>query len=252
MSIYTPQRRPDGLLRGLFLGIAATLASAVTAGAATIVSFDGLATATHLGGVDISNGRAVHWLSTLPFEDVSITADLYAVPGRTGEATAYLTTRLGPGTTVADEVARATVALTAFDAADHTVALFSGLSLAAGEYFLVVTPGATNGLWEASAPNDFTGRFFPHPNPPNGTISVPGFPAFQFVALSSAPAPADPFGPARPFTPLNFAFGTMHFAVNGRLAQDPLPPSVPEPGMLALLLVGGLALARRRRPGARL
>lgn len=251
MSILTLRGGLSGRAPIALMAVALTLASAATAGAATILIRDGLANANHLGGVDISNGRAVQWVSTLPFEDVSITADLYAVPGQSGEATAYLTTRLGPGTTVADEVARVTVPLSAFDAASHTVPLFSGLSLAAGHYYLVVTPGATNGFWEASAPGDFTGEFFPHPEPPNGTISVPGFPEFQFVALSSAPAPADPFGPARPFIPFHFAFGTMHFAVRGRLAEDPGPPAVPEPGALSLLLVGGVVLAHRRRARGR-
>jgi hypothetical protein len=242
----TPRRGPSVLLHTLGIATALVLALADSAGAAPIIIRTGPDMANTLGGVPITHGRAVQWVSTLLFEDVSVTADLSALPGRSGEATAYLTTSLGPGTTLADEVARATVALPDFSAASNTVTLFAGLTLPAGHYYLIVTPGATDGIWKASDPGDITTRVFPFPDPPDGTISAtPGFPNYQFVALSSAPAPADPFGPARPFIPFNHSFGVMHFGVDGRLAQDPLPPSVPEPGTLMLLL-GGIVVGVRR------
>ena len=77
----------------------------------------------------IGAGRATQWQSSLAFEDVTVTADLSSLVGVTGTATAYLTTKVGPGTTAADEIAHATVTLPDFFASSHTVTLFTGLAL---------------------------------------------------------------------------------------------------------------------------
>src|SRR6478672_5768253 len=55
-------------------------------------------------GVGIGAGRATQWQSDLAFEDVTITADLTGFIGAQGTATAFLTTKIGPGTTPADEI----------------------------------------------------------------------------------------------------------------------------------------------------
>ena len=250
MSKFIPGGGSAGLLRTVGVLAALVLAVAEIAGAAPILIRTGPEILNSLHGLPLGQSRAVQWASALPFEDVSVTANLSSAPGHSGGATAYLTTSLGPGTTVADEIARVTFTLPDFAAASLTVPLFSGLTLPAGHYYLVVTPDTPeNGVWRASEPGDITTFVFPHPDPPDGTITAaPGFPNHQFVALSSAPAPADPFGPARPFITFHHSSGAMHFAVEGRLAQDPqdpLPPTVPEPGTLALL-VGGIVVGARR------
>jgi len=74
---------------------------------------------------------AVSWDQTIPYNDVSVYADLTAF-GRTSETgRAFLTTSLGPGTTQA--VASTTFT---FPSSPNDLLLFSGLNLTANQYYL--------------------------------------------------------------------------------------------------------------------
>jgi hypothetical protein len=204
-------------------------------------------------GVELGAGRVTQWQSMLAFEDVTVTADLSSVGSvsTTPTATAFLTTRIGPGTTAADEVARATVVLPDFFAPSHTVTLFTGLNLAPAHYYLtIVSPPATIGIWRTSDSTQAQKVGFPCDGAPPCPVTIPGFPNWQMFTVQP-----NPYAPASVWTPFHFSAGEMHFAVDGTLAgEEPPtepPPSVPEPGTLMLTL-GGLAAGARKLRARRL
>ena len=204
----------------------------------------------------IGAGRATQWQSSLAFENVMVTADLSSLSGMTGTATAFLTTKVGPGTTAADEIAHATVSLPDFFASSHTVTLFSGLNLGPADYYLSIV-SATGGIWWMSDLNQAQTELFPcndFPCPVSIGAGNPAFPNWQMFTVAP-----NAYAPASVWTPFTFGLGEYHFAVTGTLAQgpptdptdptDPTPPTaVPEPATLTLTLVGlAAAIARRRR-----
>src|SRR5204863_8662304 len=60
--------------------------------------------------------------------------------------TAFLTTRVGPGATIADEVARYNYTVTSPLFPHELKTLFSGLTLGAGTYYLIIS-GSGSGGW---------------------------------------------------------------------------------------------------------
>ena len=199
----------------------------------------------------IGAGRATQWQSRLAFEDVMVTADLSSLIGMTGTATAFLTTKVGPGTTAADEIAHATVTLPDFFASSHTVTLFSGLDLAPANYYLSIV-SATGGIWWMSDASQAQTTLFPCNDVPCPVTIGAGNPAFpNWQMFTVAP---NAYAPASVWTPFTFGLGEYHFAVSGRLADDvptdpptDPPTPVPEPATLTLTLVGLVAAAVRRR-----
>ena len=201
----------------------------------------------NIPGLSIGAGRVTQWQSTLAFEDVTVTADLSSVPSVSTTATAFLTTRIGPGTTAADEVARATVALPDFFAPSHTVTLFTGLTLAPAHYYLtIVSSPAAGGVWWTSDSTQAQTVLYPCDGAPPCPVTIPGFPNWQMFTVSP-----NAYAPASVWTPFHFSAGEMHFAVDGTLLQeapptDP-PAAVPEPATLTLTLAGLAAGARKLR-----
>jgi hypothetical protein len=200
-----------------------------------------------LPGLSIGSGRATQWQSSLAFTDVTVTADLSSFIGIPGSVTAYLTTRVGPGTTTADEVAHATVTLPDFFDASHTVTLFSGLDLGPANYYLSIVG---TGLWWTSDSSQAQTTLYPcntAPCPVTIGAGDPAFPNWQMFTVQP-----NAYGPASVWTPFHFGFGEMHFSVDGTLAQQAPPTdpaAVPEPGTLLLTLTGlaaGRALRARR------
>jgi hypothetical protein len=91
-----------------------------------------------------SQAAASSWSSTLTYTDVSIAAMLSSSP-RGSSGTAYLTTRIGPGTTTANEIAREDFL---FPTQTGLVNLFSNLTLPSNTYYLVLGNSApTGGGW---------------------------------------------------------------------------------------------------------
>jgi hypothetical protein len=194
----------------------------------------------------IGSGRATQWQSSLAFEDVTVTADLSSFIGTTGTVTAFLTTKVGPGTTAADEIAHATVTLPDFFDASHTVTLFTGLDLAPANYYLSIVG---TGLWWTSDSSQVVTTLFPCDNAPCPvTIGAgdPAFPNWQMFTVSP-----NAYAPASIWTPFHFGFGEMHFSVDGTLVKEATPTdppaAVPEPGTLLLTLTGVAAAVRARR-----
>jgi hypothetical protein len=104
------------------------------------------------GWVVIFNGQAFasSWTQSNSFTNVTVSAGLssFGVPGQTGRA--YLTRRLGPDTTPADQVASAQFAFP-LEAGD--VPLFTGLTLLPGRYYLsMIGNGDSGSGWSTGCP----------------------------------------------------------------------------------------------------
>jgi hypothetical protein len=128
-------RHTNPLIR-LFLLV---IALAHVSNCGTIVSVSG----PLIGGyypLSSSQVAASSWSSPRLYSDVVIGALLTNGAGQ--EGIAYLMTQIGVGTTTASEIARASFS---FPSAISTVTLFSGLTLPAGTYYLVLASSGTQG-----------------------------------------------------------------------------------------------------------
>ena len=95
----------------------------------------------HTGG-DGNRVFAASWTQAGTFNGVSITAGVFGVPNAGVTATAWLTTAIGPGATIADQIATAPIT---------SSTIFSGLTLGPQTYYLVLLfNSGTNvaGWWE--------------------------------------------------------------------------------------------------------
>lgn len=91
------------------------------------------------------------WSTSASYADVTISSNLSGSPSSL-PGTAFLMSRIGPGTTTTSEIAR-----TAFQAGgpDVSTTLFNGLSMPAGTYYLVLSSSSAAsdlGWWSAFNP----------------------------------------------------------------------------------------------------
>jgi hypothetical protein len=182
----------------------------------TIMSVSGPAAPPN-GAISAFNGdlgvgtslAGVSWSSTAAFTKVTISIALQGNSGATGVA--YLTTRIGSGTTTDNQTASASFT---FPATSSLTPIFSGLSLGAGTYFLIVQQTATgstgNGVWQGTTSPTMTAATFVTAN---GEYWYNGsFPSY---------VPASSFG------------------VGSTTFYEYTVVSVPEPSIAWLILLGG-------------
>ena len=115
-----------------FLIAAAILTTATIAARADAIA--GLAGGTS-GGIQANDPEGVSWTQTGSYTNVAISASLSSVFDGGGTGTIYLTNQIGPGTTVANQIAVTTVSVAQFPAT--ATSLFSGLDLGPGTYYLI-------------------------------------------------------------------------------------------------------------------
>lgn len=225
---------------------AAALALAVPASAAPLIGFtdNTFNTARSAYLSDINANWAVGWTQTVATTDVTVRALLQS--SQDGPANWWITTALGPAATPGDVVASGVYTAASagsvfdFNALPRTE-LASGLSFAAGSYFLVLDgqagPFFNNGAWIGG-------------DRPADTVELAsGFSLGSYYSAQSSflGGPDNtplPFGPASTFVALTDQ-SLLVFELDGQVA------GVPEPSAWALL-IGGFALIgatlRRRRP----
>lgn len=166
---------------------------------------------------------ATSWTQTGTYSDVSISADLFGLDAPNVTATAWLTTAIGPGASIADQLATTTV---------NSDNLFSGLTLGPDSYFLVISisSGSSAAGWSSSsAPAPITAA--------DVTIGSSFFGTFlDFPA----------FGPSASLV----AAPTVQFLYRVEGVTDD-QTAVPEPATLSLLgaamVFMATGMARRRR-----
>jgi len=181
-------------------------------GATTIISTDlGSAGYTELFGGFAAD---VAWTQTGTFSGATVYAEID--PGGNGTTpstetgTAYLTTQIGPGTTVADEIASTSFSVTglAFDPTDDP--LFTGLTLGPGTYYLVLTAtGSQPGGWEITS----TG------------ITPVTAPGVTDIDLGHQGTGTASYPPALSFSLVNG--NPLEFSVTGTSSATPEPSTLP-------------------------
>jgi PEP-CTERM motif len=207
-----------------FLVAAAILATATIAARADAIA--GVTGGTVVG-IEINDPEGISWTQTGSYKDVTISAFLSSTGGNNGTGTIYLTNQIGPGTTVANQIAETTVSGLASVPATATT-VFTGLDLGPGTYYLITASNLGGGGlgW-----NDY-----------NGATAIPGISGtnnFDEFGQGEAGYP-----PASSF----FTVGTneFDFAVTGDIA------ATPEPSSLILLgtgLLGIVGMTRRKYLG---
>ncbi len=196
-------------------------------------SFNSVASAS----VFVDDAAMLSWTQTVTTTNTTVSAYVMQAPGRFEVGTAWLSIAIGPGATIADQIAE-----TAFIAPppgngnnlnlDTPAPIFTGLTLSPGTYYLVISGGVNNGPFVNSS-YTLLGDFLNV-----GIHTDPGFSVGpQGIVFGAAPfAPASAFNPPFPFEPS----ALMFFQVDAA-------PAVPEPGTLILIGTGLLAASRRMR-----
>jgi hypothetical protein len=190
----------------------------LTLGAATIVSESGPIGPT-TGAVNGGIGLEVSWTSSITYTNVNISANLSSgSPTASGTDTFFLTTRIGPGTTTADEITRNTLTVPA--GPQSVLPIFSGLTLPAGNYFLVLGGPFTPAIFWSTSDSP--------------TITTGAGVTFDGTGVASPNCGVCPYVPATTFdTSSQFHY---LFEVSGTAP-------VPEPSSAAFFFVGLLAIA---------
>jgi len=174
---------------------------------------------------------AVGWKQTVAAHNVSVCVPFYfEPPAGSSSVTAYLTTAIGPGATVANQVATSTVTITPSSGPSVSYCVFSGLDLAPGSYYLVINTGNQGIVWDGNLPA--TDR---------STFVAPGFTVLGSFGLQAFSAlsgydPSDLFVPLTGFSPSNMQeSAALKFTLSGDTAS---PPAVPAPASGGLALLG--------------
>jgi hypothetical protein len=206
-----------------FSGVAALILMAATPAlkAGTIVSVTGFADHTYVVG-SLEAILASSFTITTAYDNVSVSANF---DSSVGTGTAYLTNRIGPGTTAGNVLATGTYTTTGDDL------LFSGLDLTPGSYY-VVAFGTFNQGWDGTD------------NPTVVTASGVTRNADYFTNQFGSGVPNTSFPPASTLLVSNPQLNLL-YSVTGDVA-----PTVPEPGTWMLLLSAGaacIAIGRMRR-----
>jgi hypothetical protein len=215
--------------------LAVGLAGLGVAQAATVVSVSG-PNDINTAVTTLGNSLAVGFSLGSSYTNGSVAASLIAFGGGgTWNLDAYLTTRVGPGTTAADVVAHRAETITIPGSSYSTpynitpFTVFSGLNLNAGSYYLILagTYGTANVSWVET----------------RASVTTTALDAGASVLATALMAAGDPFLPASGFIDISGDIGnSFWYDVTG----DRVLTGTPEPTSMALCVVPLLSLAGRR------
>ena len=231
-----PKRSPLFFSRRLRLAVSLSFLIPAASRGATIFSLGEPVNIGGLLGGTVEEITADGWTDSHAESNVSVSI----VDGASASGvsvTAWLMNQIGPGTTVANQIATVT-----FDPAssEETDVLFSGLNLAAGTYYLVVT-GDSSGkaTWWGNNSSD---TLVEGPSVSNGFEGV-----VNVITGNSHGTPDPSFAPGSTF--FNDTSEITGFGES--ILVSSVPSTTPEPGTLAMLAGGaallGLGLRRRRQ-----
>jgi hypothetical protein len=189
--------------------------------AGTIISLSGPDAIGQLLTPDSS--YAVSWTQTGTYTGVEITALLDSSQGIVTTGSAFVTNDIGPGTTIANQIASGVFQVTNVR---QQIPLFTNLTLGSGTYYLVLASAAS------PSPVTWDDTLSPSVITDSGVSEGPMY--------STNGAPQASYIPATSFGPLVRGIGSFQFDVTGASAQ-------PEPGSAALFFVAAGVLALRGR-----
>ena len=198
-----------------------------------------------LGG-EFSNVVAASWTQNASFSGVTIDASVVTILPSFREGTAYLMDMIGPGTTPADEIVPPvdfTAPIGNGSGAVPLTVLFSGLNLAAGTYYLVLTAPFADF-------SDMTGTGSPLTWQIATTPSIVTAPSVSIANTNSANtvnSAVDPFAPASVF--LTDIQDVLLFDVVSNV-PEPRTAGVVLIALAALFLGAYKALQRKELAGA--
>jgi hypothetical protein len=208
----------------LSLGALALIISPIAAWSETIAA-QGNPSLYLSTGLSVASDEAleVSWTSTNAYNNVSISVSLGQLSALSDSGIAYLTTQIGNGATAATEIASSTFVFP--NPAGGDLNLFSGLSLGAGTYYLVLySTSSIGGGWLVSADPSAqaivaSGAMIGS----SGYFYDPGVSVYGDF----------PYAPSVPFAP-TFSNEAFVFSVSGNPVSQ---TSTPEPASICLVLL---------------
>ena len=211
-----------------FRAITLALAFSASTQAATILSITGAPDGSSSIGGTTPQYLAIGWQQTAGFNNVSISAAIGTTNPANDQITAYLLDQIGPGTTAADEITSGIVTLPVvsdFNTIPAYTTIFSGLTLPSGNYFLVLT-----------SPLDDNSKHWSRVDPAATTISTD-------LSISNVTSSYDGYGADPTYAPASTFIASSFF----KAFEVTDGVATPEPGTIALLICGSVALFLRRR-----
>jgi len=212
-----------------FSGIALLLTANVALHGANILNVTG----TSNFGFTGQPAFVIGWNQSTPYTGVTIAMPLEdntPTPLTGVEGTVYLVNSIGPGTTSANQVA-APVSVSGLTGSFGSITLFSGLTLPAGNYYVVLVPTNTNPM--SSSPEGQSSA---------NTVTTTG----ASVTALGAGVPSSPLAGYPPASSVTLSSGNIDISVTGTQA----PNLTPAPSSLILVSIGlvcaSLWLARRK------